>query len=346
MIIVNTLNRVLRSLGLLCCLQIGVWAANTDEAILGRLLEAEADFKVGKYATAHESYIGIVGTVSKDSPLRVAAWRGALLSSSNGDALQGLLKRLLKNETEEAQLKTFPVLRELRRTDERIDNLLIESIGGSDASVGVMLVELVSARNAIDVLPRLIEGFSGFDDQVKGAIIEVFARGSGSEVIGFLMELVFDSEKWSELATDSLVAMSDPSVDEFLLQNFIGDETVSASRKALAIDLLRKRGAVAYKGDFFRMLVGSESSVRSEIIHALRDWGEAGDLDTILKVMGQSNENALRGALSRLFVLLAQAQVKDDAIAIAALDEALSSADSSLKATLVKMKEAISRQSE
>ena len=85
--------------------------------------------------------------------------------------------------------------------------------------------------------------------------------------------------------------------------------------------------------------------MRSAIMHALRDWGEASDLETILKVMTQSDERALRTALSRLFVSLAQTVVKDDSFALAALNEALLTADASLKTMLLKMKGAIGRES-
>ena len=344
MYIVNTLKKIFFPIGLIGCLQIAVLAA--DSSNLDRLLAAEADFEVGNNMAANTSYLGLIDSVSEDLPLRVAAWRGALKSSANGESLESLLKRLLKNEMASVQLRALPVLGRLRLMDEVVDDLLIEGMAGSDPAVGVMLVELLSSRNGVDVHSRLVGEFSNSNDQVKGAIIEVSSRGSGRANSDFLMELIFESEEWSEQASESLVAMNESSVDEYLSQFYLGDDGVSADHKALAIGLLRNRGAVAYKDDFYRMLIGSEASVRSAITHALRDWGEAGDLDTILRVMGQSKESALRSALSRLFVSLAQTQVKDQSIAIGALDKAIASADSSLKATLVKMKQALIRESE
>ena len=344
MYILNTLKKVFFPIGLIGCLQIAVLAA--DSLNLDRLLAAEADFEAGNNMAANTAYVGLIDSVSEDLPLRVAAWRGALKSSANGERLESLLKRLLSNESTSVQLRALPVFRGLRLMDEAVDDLLIEGLAGSDPAVGVILVELLSSRNGVDVHSRLIGEFSSSSDSVKGAIIKVSSREPGRTNSGFLIELIFESDKWSEQASESLVGMNDPSVDEYLSQHYLGDYGDSADHKTLAIELLRKRGAVAYKDDFYRMLIGSEASVRSAITHALRDWGEAGDLDTILRVMGQSKESALRSALSRLFVSLAQTQVKDQSIAIGALDKAIASADSSLKATLVKMKQALIRESE
>ena len=345
MSIVNTLSRLLGAIGLLASIPVIAWAADSGDAKLEKLLSAEANLKEGKSVEAYRVYVELADTVSKDSPLKVVAWRGVFLSSPNGDELERMLRRFLKNESGDVKRKTLSVFRGLRRTDDRLDDLLLESIGGSDPAVGVMLVELLSARGAVDILPRLAERFYDYEDQVKGAIIEVFSTGSGSHDSGFLEKLVFESEKWSELASESWVAMNDPSVDDYLLQFCLKNHHASLDNQTLAIELLRKRGAVAFKDDFYRMIVGSEASVRSAITHALRDWGEASDLETILKVMTQSDERALRTALSRLFVSLAQTVVKDDSFALAALNEALLTADAPLNTMLLKMKEAIGRDS-
>ena len=194
----NTKKRVLCGIGLACFLSTLVFGLDSDQSNMDRLLDAERDLAMGESAAAYRSYSELIELVSNESPLRIAAWRGRLLTCPNGEELHVLLTQLLEEESTEVQRKTLPVLNQLRLSDEAIDEAFIAAVETSDATVGVVLVELLSDLLASGFLPRMLSGFSGFDYRVNEAIIEAFPEVSENGDLSFLLELIVESGPFAE----------------------------------------------------------------------------------------------------------------------------------------------------
>lgn len=337
----NTRKRYLYFLVLACFVSFAVFVLGANKEDIDQLREAERSMANGDAALAYRSYVELRERVSTDSPLRVAAWRGALRACPSGEALRDLIRQLLDGESAEIQRKSLSALRGFRLNDTDLDGILMDAIKGSDESVGVALVELLADRQAQGFADRVRADFFSYNLRVKRTVVESFPRISKRGEYNFLVILAFQNDKLNTEAAKSLALLADPEVDDYLIETYLRSEAASELDKALAIDLLRARGAVFCKSVFYGILPESGGPLRSALIRCLREWGDLEDLKTILRVMGEYEDFELRGELAQLFVSIANARVKKGERSTAILKRAARTADASLKALLARMEAAI-----
>ncbi len=262
-----------------------------------RLVCAENFLAEGKTAEA----IAIYGALSQrqySTPIRIAAYEG-IIRAEGPKSLPTILA-LLKDDDRALQLAAGKFLATI--PGEGVSEAVAAEIAQLDPEVQVVVLGALATRGDKAVAPAVTAAARHQDPRVQTAALGALGALGNASHVKLLIETAQTDGSPSKAARDSLHRLSDPGVNEAILE-VLGND--NAACQALAFDALNHRAVATAVRAAIVATENGDGNLRRAAIRYLARFGGQTELPRLVEMLVAPQNAAERGQLARAVAAVA-----------------------------------------